>query len=201
METVARFLTEDTYRGRSHDPLSLNLYTYCHNNPLRYTDPSGHIPIPLLLGLLEGSISAGIEIYNQVVVEKRKDVTWEAVAFEFSLGFISGTVGGGIGGKAVRKAVGSTVKTVGRQAAKKGTKEVLKKVGKAFLTESVSGFATDVAKQVLVEDKSLKEVDYGQAFETAAVSGVFGGVMELGSAAISKVVDSAAVLVKKSEDS
>ena len=63
----------------------------------------------------------------------------------------------------------------------------------------MSGFATDVAKQVLVEDKSLKKVDYGQAFETAAVSGVFGGVMELGSAAISKVDDSAAVLVKKAK--
>ncbi|MNW44705.1 hypothetical protein D3C74_219440 [compost metagenome] len=25
--------------------MSLNLYTYVHNNPLRYTDPSGHIPI------------------------------------------------------------------------------------------------------------------------------------------------------------
>ncbi len=28
--------------GRRSDPLSLNLYTYCHNNPIRYIDPSGH---------------------------------------------------------------------------------------------------------------------------------------------------------------
>jgi len=38
--TMARFLTEDTYRGSMTDPLSLNRYTYCHNNPLRYTDLS-----------------------------------------------------------------------------------------------------------------------------------------------------------------
>ncbi len=28
--------------GKQGDPLSLNLYTYCHNNPILYWDPSGH---------------------------------------------------------------------------------------------------------------------------------------------------------------
>lgn len=28
------------------DPLSLNLYTYCHNNPVYYTDASGNFAIP-----------------------------------------------------------------------------------------------------------------------------------------------------------
>jgi hypothetical protein len=39
---LARFMQEDTYRGRQSDPLSLNLYTYCHNNPIKYYDPTGH---------------------------------------------------------------------------------------------------------------------------------------------------------------
>ena len=39
---IARFMTEDTYRGQASDPLSLNLYTYCKNEPLMYWDPSGH---------------------------------------------------------------------------------------------------------------------------------------------------------------
>ena len=39
---TARFLSEDTYRGQLNDPLSLNLYTYCENNPIRYIDPDGH---------------------------------------------------------------------------------------------------------------------------------------------------------------
>lgn len=39
---VGRFITEDTYRGESEDPLSLNLYTYVLNNPLIYWDPTGH---------------------------------------------------------------------------------------------------------------------------------------------------------------
>ena len=40
---IARFLQEDTYTGDPEDPLSLNLYTYCANNPLRYYDPDGHL--------------------------------------------------------------------------------------------------------------------------------------------------------------
>ncbi len=37
---IARFLTEDTYRGNPNDPLSLNLYTYCANEPMMYWDPT-----------------------------------------------------------------------------------------------------------------------------------------------------------------
>lgn len=40
---TARFITQDTYKGRYSDPLSLNLYTYCYNNPIIYWDPTGHI--------------------------------------------------------------------------------------------------------------------------------------------------------------
>ncbi len=43
----ARFLQEDTYRGKANDPLSLNLYTYVHNNPIRYFDPSGHSAVTI----------------------------------------------------------------------------------------------------------------------------------------------------------
>ncbi|MGG4441594.1 hypothetical protein ABEX32_12880 [Brevibacillus fortis] len=35
---------EDTYKGQVDNPLSLNRYTYTHNNPLRFVDPSGHAP-------------------------------------------------------------------------------------------------------------------------------------------------------------
>jgi RHS repeat-associated protein len=37
-----RFMTEDTYTGDLAVPLSLNRYIYAMDNPLRYTDPTGH---------------------------------------------------------------------------------------------------------------------------------------------------------------
>jgi RHS repeat-associated protein len=40
---IARFMSEDTYTGTASDPLSLNLYTYCHNEPVMYSDPTGHL--------------------------------------------------------------------------------------------------------------------------------------------------------------
>mgnify|MGYP001011239774 FL=1 len=39
---TSRMLTEDIYRGDIEDPQSLNLYTYCENNPIKYIDPSGY---------------------------------------------------------------------------------------------------------------------------------------------------------------
>ncbi|MBP2114943.1 RHS repeat domain-containing protein [Paenibacillus silagei] len=40
--SLGRFLNEDTVEGQIDNPLSLNLYTYVENNPLKYIDPSGH---------------------------------------------------------------------------------------------------------------------------------------------------------------
>ena len=40
--TYRRFLMQDTYRGEQTDPQTLHLYAYCANDPVNYTDPSGH---------------------------------------------------------------------------------------------------------------------------------------------------------------
>lgn len=42
--TIGRFISRDSVTGENTDPLSLNLYTYCENNPIYGVDPSGHMP-------------------------------------------------------------------------------------------------------------------------------------------------------------
>ncbi|GED33264.1 hypothetical protein P9761_05380 [Brevibacillus centrosporus] len=49
---------EDTYKGQVDNPLSLNRYTYTHNNPLKYHDPSGHMPV-WSLNLISGTYNSG----------------------------------------------------------------------------------------------------------------------------------------------
>ncbi len=39
---TGRFISEDSYWGEDENPLSLNLYTYSENDPLRFIDPTGH---------------------------------------------------------------------------------------------------------------------------------------------------------------
>jgi len=39
---IGRFISEDTNKGDINNPSSLNLYTYCWGNPLRYVDLDGH---------------------------------------------------------------------------------------------------------------------------------------------------------------
>ena len=40
--STGRFISQDTYKGDPKVPSTLNLYAYCRNNPLKYTDPSGN---------------------------------------------------------------------------------------------------------------------------------------------------------------
>ena len=44
---TGRFISEDSVWGKDNDPLSLNLYTYCYNNPINALDPTGHEASPL----------------------------------------------------------------------------------------------------------------------------------------------------------
>ena len=47
---LGRFITQDTYEGDIANPLSLNLYTYVLNNPLKYIDPTGHANMVGMMG-------------------------------------------------------------------------------------------------------------------------------------------------------
>jgi RHS repeat-associated protein len=64
---LGRFISADTVVQTPGDPQTLNRYSYCRNNPLVYTDPSGHgfwfvlgiIALGAALGATISSISGG----------------------------------------------------------------------------------------------------------------------------------------------
>ena len=47
---AGRFLTQDTWKGDPWIPWTLNLYAYVGNNPVNYTDPTGHCIEDLCIG-------------------------------------------------------------------------------------------------------------------------------------------------------
>ncbi|MCI9128550.1 MAG: hypothetical protein HFG28_15565 [Eubacterium sp.] len=62
-----RFISRDSFAGRRTDPLSLNLYTYCGNNPIYYIDPNGHSYAELLDGTkmsINGAWDA--KVFNEI---------------------------------------------------------------------------------------------------------------------------------------
>jgi len=62
---TGRFITEDSFAGYKDDPLSLNRYTYCSNNPILFVDPSGNTYV------IAWSYGRGdVEAYEQYRVKK-----------------------------------------------------------------------------------------------------------------------------------
>ena len=46
---LGRFLQPDLLVPEPGNPQTLNRYAYVYNNPLRYTDPSRHVPVILVM--------------------------------------------------------------------------------------------------------------------------------------------------------
>ncbi|MNO62610.1 tRNA(Glu)-specific nuclease WapA precursor [compost metagenome] len=87
---IGRFISEDTYKGQIDNPLSLNLYTYVHNNPLSYSDPTGHW-VHIVVGALVGAvIGGGGNALTQYLASGKID--WGEVAINAASGSISGAI-------------------------------------------------------------------------------------------------------------
>jgi RHS repeat-associated protein len=95
---IARFITEDTYRGKYSDPLSLNRYTYAHNNPVSYNDPNGHW-LHIVVGALIGAVvNTAITAVSDYMDDGQFNSGWKEYAASAAEGAITGAVGAATGG-------------------------------------------------------------------------------------------------------
>jgi len=89
---LGRFITPDTIVQAPYDPQSLNRYTYCRNNPLKYTDPTGHWWfIPFIVSAIKGAV-VGAAIGAAVAAATGKNMLQGVMT-----GAIGGAIFGGIG--------------------------------------------------------------------------------------------------------
>jgi len=62
-QNVGRFTQQDTWMGTNYDPASLHKYTYAHNDPVSFVDPSGKfisVGFSGSAGLSMASVSVGV---------------------------------------------------------------------------------------------------------------------------------------------
>ncbi len=160
---IARFLSEDTYTGDVNDPLSLNLYTYCANNPITYYDPTGHF--------FDVIADVGFIIWD--IVDIAKDPTdwknWAALGADGVCAVVPFATGGGRAVKTVDKAVDvyqavdktyDTYKTVNKtKEFLKASKVVGRKVLKDAAIEGAIYSSTNAVHQVATTGEvDVKEV-------------------------------------------
>jgi len=63
---IGRFFSPDKYVANSSFTQDFNRYTYARNNPLHYTDPSGEIIVPILLGIFIGAMINVVANINNI---------------------------------------------------------------------------------------------------------------------------------------
>lgn len=86
-----RFISPDTIVPNARDPQDLNRYAYAKNNPMLYTDPSGHFAfIPILIGIV---VTAAVSTVTSVAIAAATEGDLIDAA---KYGAVSGAITGGL---------------------------------------------------------------------------------------------------------
>lgn len=122
---LRRFTRPDDIIQNPYNPQDLNRYSYVRNNPIKYTDPSGHNPV-LLLMAASGALNASFD-YAELMVANPNASTSEqlsTVGRGFVIGATTGAFGGGVanfGTKVLAKTAPATISRFGGNVIGGGT--------------------------------------------------------------------------------
>ncbi len=159
---LGRFLSADSFNvGSANHPSSYNRYAYAVNNPVDYTDPSGHfaflaaIAIGALIGAVVGGASYGIQ-----TAASGNEFSWGDFGKSVAFGAITGAVGAGVG----------TAVSAGISAAfGAGASTFAGAVAGGAASGALAGGAEQVVTNALTGEKWDK--DLGRAMVTGAIIG------------------------------
>ena len=149
---IGRFISRDTVTGTANDPLSLNLYTYCRNNPIPLNDPDGHF-----WGLVaKAAIGAVINVAVTAVCDYLDDGEFNSGAGEYLSAVATGAL----------SAVISPAKCA---------ENIAKRMVKSGLKEAAIGAVGDGIKQLADGEFDPKEmaINAGKNFVSGALNGKF----------------------------
>ncbi|MEL7567918.1 MAG: RHS repeat-associated core domain-containing protein, partial [Dehalobacterium sp.] len=146
--SVGRFISEDSEEGNITNPLSLNPYMYCENDPINYLDYSGHNPAAVIyLYCATVTSSPDTQMDLQCIALDLSQGNYFAATFDAAGALIPGATGLG--------------KTADNVAAK-----VLKFFGKKSREEIAAIKQTFGSGKVVMSYKYLKPIVKGTGLET-----------------------------------
>ena len=143
-----RFLNADVHVNANGDLIGFNMYAYCSNNPVMYTDPTGESIVlsAIIIGAVIGGIIGAAFSVGDQYIENNGDwdqINWLMVAYDGGVGAISGAVSAtGIG-------------TVG-----------------SIIFGTACGFGSSLLRDSLF----YKEKSWGEKFADASWNGIMGGI-------------------------
>lgn len=143
---IGRFVKEDGIKGDITDPESLNLYTYCTNNPVNLYDPDGEFAIvPLLVGLAVQTVSGVLLDY---IIDRKNFNLWKSIGTNLVVSMV-GIVTGGIAssiklGTKITKVAPKVAKLTERLV-RWGSEKAVKKPN-SKVAKFINKFTEDVAK-------------------------------------------------------
>ena len=120
--TICRFISPDavSYLGANEDLVSYNLYAYCSNNPVNYTDPTGKF-LNCIIGAIVGlMVNSAVAIVAQLLDDEASNISeldfWKHVLVAGGIGAVSGAVAASSPGIWVQVATNGVLGMIGALA-------------------------------------------------------------------------------------
>ena len=143
--SVGRFLSPDPIVQAPDNTQNFNRYSYCMNNPLKFTDPDGKIfwLFPILVGAAIGAVTSGVTYAISAAISGN----WNSRAFWKSVGI--GALSGAI----------SSVLSFGWSAIGKGITSAIGRYGLRFSYSVISQTSSNIVSNILFDrDFHLRDI-------------------------------------------
>ena len=183
---MGRFINADGYINANGDMLGFNMFAYCGNNPVNFSDPTGEfILTALIVGVVAGAVIGGA-IGGTVAYNSAKssglegsDLFW-ATAGGVGKGALIGGVAGGLVG-----ATGGVVAAYGATSV----------AGTAMITATATITAKATEVTALQAKKSTNDGDNGWQIANDCIDSIFGNGGKIISPALTKAGTTSATYV------
>ena len=148
---IGRFINADSQLNIKDGILGYNMFAYCNNNPIMYSDPTGHsiILASIIIGAVIGAVAGGCAGAYVSKKQTGKVNGWAVVVGAVGGGVIGGLIGWGVG--AAITAVGTAATGSAATAAAPVVQKVAEKASTALQTyyPPNDGFSGAVQKVTL----------------------------------------------------